>query len=68
MTSSKIYYAKYSDGSTWCYGYHDGVTWRIFNPCINGWFTWRLSDPISMGIFSPVDYIVVNNFKEKAKC
>lgn len=70
MVSSKIYYLKSDTGKIWCYGYHNGVNWRVFNtdPQTNCWFDWALADPLLSGIFSEKDYIKVNNFKEKTKC
>lgn len=67
MKTSKIYYQKDVDGRIWCYGYHNGCDWRVFNvkSFINKWFTWYLESPIEIGIFSGHEYILVNNFKEK---
>ena len=70
MTSSKIYYLKRASGEIWCYGYHNGINWRVFNtnPVINCWFNWTDTDPISSGHFHKEEYIRANNFKEKSKC
>ena len=70
MKTSKIYYLKMASGEIWCYGYYNGINWRIFDasPVINRWFNWRGLDPISSGLFHEEGYTKVNNFKEKAKC
>lgn len=69
MKTSKIYYRKDNNGNIWCYGYHNGTNWRVFNTdrVINRWFNWS-GCPLNAGIFFPSDYILANNFKEKTKC